>query len=218
MTLEQAAKALGVSVNATKAEVKKAYKALAKQCHPDRFTDEAEKKRAEKLFMKINEAFEFFEKHFASQNTNAGAGQNTGGAQRPGGATRPGNTQRPGGASRPGTTGANTSNNTWGDENFVKACWDSYQRACKLHETFLDKELYPSTKKLQSIEDALRRAMDKQDLDSIAKLSYELGTAAQAHKFLIGRAQIYKRQKDDALNYYNAALAKYGHAKNNGGR
>ena len=51
---------LGVSKNASQDEIKKAYRKLAKQWHPDKFTKENESKRkeAEEKFKKISEAYE----------------------------------------------------------------------------------------------------------------------------------------------------------------
>jgi curved DNA-binding protein CbpA len=48
---------LGVSPSASAAEVRKAYARLAREKHPDRFTDPAEKERAHKLFQDITHAF-----------------------------------------------------------------------------------------------------------------------------------------------------------------
>ena len=48
---------LGVSPSASAAEVRKAYARLAREKHPDRFTDPVEKERAQKLFQDITHAF-----------------------------------------------------------------------------------------------------------------------------------------------------------------
>jgi curved DNA-binding protein CbpA len=48
---------LRVSPSASAAEVRKAYARLAREKHPDRFTDPAEKARAQKLFQDITHAF-----------------------------------------------------------------------------------------------------------------------------------------------------------------
>lgn len=51
-------KILGVRRNASKKEINKAYKKLALQWHPDKFTDETEKEAAQKKFMDIAAAKE----------------------------------------------------------------------------------------------------------------------------------------------------------------
>jgi curved DNA-binding protein CbpA len=48
---------LGVAPSAPTAEIRKAYALLAREKHPDRFTDPAEKVRAEKAFQDITTAF-----------------------------------------------------------------------------------------------------------------------------------------------------------------
>jgi curved DNA-binding protein CbpA len=48
---------LGVTPSASAAEVRKAYARLAREKHPDRFTDPAEKERAQRLFQDITHAF-----------------------------------------------------------------------------------------------------------------------------------------------------------------
>lgn len=48
---------LGISHNASPSEIKNVYLKLARQYHPDRFTDEEEKKRAHEQFSKITAAY-----------------------------------------------------------------------------------------------------------------------------------------------------------------
>jgi len=48
---------LGVSPQASVAEIRQAYARLAREKHPDRFRDEAEKKRAQSTFQDITTAF-----------------------------------------------------------------------------------------------------------------------------------------------------------------
>lgn len=49
---------LGVDRNASENDIKKAFKKLALKWHPDKFPDEAEKKKAEEKFKEIAEAYE----------------------------------------------------------------------------------------------------------------------------------------------------------------
>jgi len=48
---------LGVSPQASVAEIRQAYARLAREKHPDRFRDEAEKKRAQSTFQDITTLF-----------------------------------------------------------------------------------------------------------------------------------------------------------------
>ena len=47
---------LGIGKDASKSEIKKAYKNMAKKWHPDKFQDEGKKKEAEEKFKEINQA------------------------------------------------------------------------------------------------------------------------------------------------------------------
>lgn len=60
-------KVLGVNPNATKEEIKKAYRELVKQHHPDRFTNanESEKAYHENKIKEINEAYDKLSKDFS---------------------------------------------------------------------------------------------------------------------------------------------------------
>jgi len=58
----QACQILAVDVNATPAQIKDAYRNLARQWHPDRFIDVIEKQTAEEQFKQINAAYEYLKK------------------------------------------------------------------------------------------------------------------------------------------------------------
>jgi DnaJ-class molecular chaperone len=62
MNHNQARTILGVAKGASGDEIKRAYRKLASKFHPDKVTDEEEKKRAEVKFKQIKEAFETLEK------------------------------------------------------------------------------------------------------------------------------------------------------------
>lgn len=70
---------LGVSENASDEEIKKAYRKLAKQYHPDNYTDNPLKDLASEKMKTINEAYDTIQKLRASGNrtggySNTGAG------------------------------------------------------------------------------------------------------------------------------------------------
>lgn len=60
---------LGVNRDASEADVKKAYRALAKKYHPDNFTDPEQKARAEEKMKEINEANDEIEKIRAGKSS-----------------------------------------------------------------------------------------------------------------------------------------------------
>ena len=47
---------MGVSVNASQEEIRKAYLTLVKKYHPDRYTDEAMKELANEKLKEVNQA------------------------------------------------------------------------------------------------------------------------------------------------------------------
>lgn len=55
-------KVLGVSQNASQEEIRKAYLALVKKYHPDRYTDEGMKELANEKLKEINQAYELLTK------------------------------------------------------------------------------------------------------------------------------------------------------------
>ena len=58
----QACQILAIDINATPAQIKDAYRNLARQWHPDRFIDRIEKQTAEERFKQINAAYEYLKK------------------------------------------------------------------------------------------------------------------------------------------------------------
>lgn len=59
-SVEYSYSVLGISTNATDAEVKKAYRKLVMECHPDHYANSTEEDciRANERFRKVNEAYE----------------------------------------------------------------------------------------------------------------------------------------------------------------
>ncbi len=55
----QACQILAIDINSTPAQIKDAYRHLARQWHPDRFIDPIEKQTAEEQFKQINLAYEY---------------------------------------------------------------------------------------------------------------------------------------------------------------
>ena len=58
----QACQILAIEINATPAQIKDAYRTLARQWHPDRFIGLIEKQTAEEKFKQINAAYEYLKK------------------------------------------------------------------------------------------------------------------------------------------------------------
>ena len=63
---------LGVARGASDDEIKKAYRALAKKYHPDNFTDEGQRARAEEKMKEINAAYERIQRGDTSGGTYRG--------------------------------------------------------------------------------------------------------------------------------------------------
>ena len=67
---------LGVSENATDEEIKKAYRNLAKQYHPDNYTDNPLKDLAVEKMKSINEAYDTIQKMRAQGGSSSSYGNN----------------------------------------------------------------------------------------------------------------------------------------------
>jgi COMPASS component SWD3 len=64
----QACQTLAVDIKATPAQIKEAYRNLARQWHPDRFIDPIEKQTAEERFKQINAAYEYLKKEIEAMD------------------------------------------------------------------------------------------------------------------------------------------------------
>ena len=67
-------KVLGVSENATQDEIRKAYLALVKKYHPDRYSDGPMKDMANEKLKEINQAYELLTKKKESSGYGGGSG------------------------------------------------------------------------------------------------------------------------------------------------
>lgn len=65
---------LGVREGASEAEIKKAYRKLVKEYHPDQYRDNPLSKLAEDKLAEINQAYDFLEKNYFSSNGSGNAG------------------------------------------------------------------------------------------------------------------------------------------------
>ena len=72
----QACQILAVDINATPAQIKDAYRNLARQWHPDRFIDVIEKQTAEERFKQINAAYEYLKKEIEAIDMGFGQSSN----------------------------------------------------------------------------------------------------------------------------------------------
>ena len=73
-------KVLGIGSDATDAEVKKAYRALAKKYHPDNYVNNPLADLAAEKMKQINEAYDEIQKQRAGGQSSSGAGSAAGGS------------------------------------------------------------------------------------------------------------------------------------------
>lgn len=73
-------KVLGIGSDATDAEVKKAYRALAKKYHPDNYVNNPLADLAAEKMKQINEAYDEIQKQRAGGQSSSGAGSASGGS------------------------------------------------------------------------------------------------------------------------------------------
>ena len=218
MTINEAAQILGIPLNATAEQLKKAYRKLSKQYHPDRNPDD---KHAEEMFRKVNEANQVFEKYLKQRgNTNRGGNSNaseqsgnTG--RRPGGGsgagTRPGNSTgtRPGG--NPGG-GAGVSQDM---DNLLKKYWQMYQKAKREHENFLHGELATIRQKVKDTESKL---VQTDNLDQKIQYVSKLQRLLMQKKMLVARAVILAQTAQMYLKQYEDLAARINKTNTQRGR
>lgn len=227
MTINEAAQILGIPLNATRAQLKKAYRALCMQYHPDKNPDD---KHAEEMFKKVNEANQVFLEYLERDgNTNQSNGENragqsssggtrpgSGGGARPGAGTgasgtRPGNNNG-GGARRTGSAGTGANVNI---DSILQTLWQKYQRAKRDHENFINGELAVTRQKVKETEAKLVQA---DNLDK--KLGYvqTLQRLLMQEKMQVARAVMLAKMANMYLKQYEDAAARFNRTNQQGDR
>lgn len=217
MTVNEAAQILGIPLNATRAQLKKAYRALCMQYHPDKNPDD---KHAEEMFKKVAEANEVFLEYLErGGNSNQGNVGNRGGQSSSGG-TRPGS----GGGARPGAgtgaSGTRPGNNNGGGagqnmDNLLKTYWQMYQKAKREHENFLHGELATMRQKAKDTESKL---VQTDNLDQKIQYASKLQSLLMQKKMLVARAVILAKTAQMYLKQYEDLAARINKSKTQGGR
>ncbi len=227
MTVNEAAQILGIPLNATRAQLKKAYRALCMQYHPDKNPDD---KHAEEMFKKVAEANEVFLEYLerggnsnqgnvgnrGGQSSSGGTRPGSGGGARPGtgtgaSGTRPGNNNG-GGAGRTGSAGTGANVNI---DSILKNFWQKYQQAKREHENFINGELATTRQKVKETENKLVQA---DNLDK--KLGYvqTLQRLLMQEKMQVARAVMLAKVANMYLKQYEDAAARFNRKNQQGGR
>ena len=216
MTINEAAQILGIPVNATAEQVRKAFRKLALQWHPDKHSDNP--REAEKMMQKINEAHAVFQKHLENVgNSNSGAG-----STRPGGNNT--NTSRPNGSSntnagaRPDYDDHRPRNERHDAtmEKIIQDLWDKYQAADKKYREY-DSELrkaYEEKVHQQDILDSVKKMYNASPtVENLKRLSDAMmahsralmnhNTAKFKMQTLKFERDLYKREYDQKVFEYN---------------
>lgn len=217
MTINEAAQILGIPLNATRAQLKKAYRALCMKYHPDKNPGD---KHAEEMFKKVAEANEVFLEYLErGGNSNQGNVGNRGGQSSSGG-TRPGS----GGGARPGTgtgaSGTRPGNNNGGGagqnmDNLLKTYWQMYQKAKRDHENFINGELATTRQKVKETEAKLVQA---DNLDKKLGHVQTLQRLLMQEKMQVARAVILAKTAQMYLKQYEDLVARINKSKTQGRR
>ncbi len=140
MTVNEAAQILGIPLNASRTQLKKAFRMLSKKYHPDKNPDD---KHAEEMFKKVNEANQVFLEYLERDvNTNQSNGENRAG-------------QSGNAGMRSGSTSCGQSQNM---DSILQTLWQKYQRAKRDHENFINGELAVTRQKVKETEAKLVQA------------------------------------------------------------
>ena len=196
MTLNEAAQILGIPTTANAEQLRKAFRKLAMQWHPDRHPDNP--RAAEKMMQKINEAHAVFLKHLERDSTqNSGATDSQSGSAQPGNNNT--NTGRPSGSSNTSSTSRpdhddHRPRNERRDatmEKIIQDLWNKYQAADKKY-----REYGPELRK------AYEERVRQQDIVDSMKKIYNASPTVENFKKL-----------SDAMMVYNRALMNHNTAK-----
>lgn len=224
MTINEAAQILGISINATPAQVRTAFRKLAKKWHPDSNLDD---KHAEEMMKKINEAHAVFQ-DYIKHNNNTGTNNNTG---------RPGNNgtnnsannngyQRPGNNHNNNSTNPNyghTSHQQYYDnvmQSVIKDLKNRYEKAKLEYEAAQLKlqKAYDMKVSLQQDIDRQKAIYDKSPTpDNYAKLVDVMVKANKGevnHKTAKYNFAMAKMLRDSLEKQYNITLNDYANRKN----
>jgi len=148
MTINEAAQILGIPVNATAAQVRSAYRKLAKKWHPDAHPND---QHALEMMQKINEANAVFQQHL--QNNNANQGNNSGQRPNAGSGSRPntGSGSRPDSGSSRDNGYDNVMKSIINDlrNRYEKAKLDYEARRLELQKAYDENELWKGKVLLQ---------------------------------------------------------------------
>lgn len=227
MTVNEAAQILGIPLNASRTQLKKAFRMLSKKYHPDKNPDD---KHAEEMFKKVNEAnqvfLEYLERDGNSNQGNVGnrGGQASSGGTRPGSGggarpgagtgasgTRPGNNNG-GGAGRTGSAGTGANVNI---DSILQTLWQKYQRAKREHENFINGELATTRQKVKETEAKL---VQLDNLDRKLACVQTLQRLLMQEKMQVARAVTMAKMASMYLKQYEDTVAKFKQSNKQGGR
>jgi len=226
MTINEAAQILGIPVNATAEQVRKAFRKLALKWHPDKHPDNP--REAEKMMQKINEAHAVFLKHLER-----GATQNSG-ATSSSGSTRPGdnntNTGRPSGSSNTSAGADHDDHRPRNErrdatmEQIIQDLWDKYQAADKKYREYGPelRKAYEERMRQQDILDSVKKMYNASPtVENLKRLSDAMMAHSRAlmnHNTAQFQLQTLKFERDLCKRTYDLKVLEYNNYKQQGRR